>query len=387
MNEMQKQNSRLNSEQSSFPILRFETIADEVLCLLSGNWTITSNVDLTDVNDCWHSFFEQSPSVKKIVFKVSEPIKWDSRLVAFLFCKKKFVTERNICCQFELPSDLERLFNINPAPGDLGKSDISLKNSIDFLAFFRTFQQVTNFLGAWVISLFSLLILRSQLRLKDIILICKDCGSSALPIVTLLSFLTGLTMAFVGSVQLEKFNARIYIADLVALAMVREMGALMVGIIMAGRTGAAFAAEIGNMKLNEELDSLRTFAISPLEFLVLPRTLALVAMVPMLTIYADIVGMLGGLTVGTLVMDFSPSHYIEQTQSAIRDMWEVYSGLVKSVFFGLVIGLVGCYKGLHTGNTSLALGKSVTSSVVTSVTFIVIFDALFEILFSAMELR
>ena len=153
MNEMQKQNSRLNSEQSSFPILRFETNADEVLCLLSGNWTITSNVDLTDVNDCWHSFFEQSPSVKKIVFKVSEPIKWDSRLVAFLFCKKKFVTERNICCQFDLPSDLERLFNINPAPGDLGKSDISLKNSIDFWAF-RTFQQVTNFLGAWVISLF-----------------------------------------------------------------------------------------------------------------------------------------------------------------------------------------------------------------------------------------
>ena len=121
----------------------------------------------------------------------------------------------------------------------------------------------------------------------------------------LISFLTGLTMAFVGSVQLEKFNAKIYIADLVSLAMVREMGALMVAIVMAGRTGAAFAAELGSMKLNEEIDSLRTFGISPMQFLVLPRTLGLLLMTPLLTLYADVVGILGGMTVGTQVMDFS----------------------------------------------------------------------------------
>jgi phospholipid/cholesterol/gamma-HCH transport system permease protein len=165
------------------------------------------------------------------------------------------------------------------------------------------------------------------------------------------------------------------------------MGALMVGIIMAGRTGASFAAELGNMKLNEELDALRTFGIRPMEFLVLPRTLALLVMTPMLVIYADIVGILGGLTVGVQVMDFSVSHYIEQTQSAVVGIWEVYSGLLKSLFFGLIIGLVGCYKGLHSGHNSTALGKSVTSAVVMSITLIVIADALFEVIFNALELR
>ena len=159
-------------------------------------------------------------------------------------------------------------------------------------------------------------------------------------------------MAFVGSVQLEKFNAKIYVADLVSLAMVREMGALMVGIIMAGRTGASFAAELGNMKLNEEIDSLRTLGISPISFLVLPRTLALFLMTPLLTLYADIVGILGGLTVGTSVMNFSAIHYFEQTQSALTNMWEVYSGVTKSLFFGLIIGMVGCYKGMNSGRDS-----------------------------------
>jgi phospholipid/cholesterol/gamma-HCH transport system permease protein len=194
-------------------------------------------------------------------------------------------------------------------------------------------------------------------------------------------------MAFVGSVQLEKFNAKIYVADLVCLAMVREMGALMVAIIMAGRTGASFAAEIGSMKLNEEIDSLRTFGISPMEFLILPRTLSLLLMIPLLTIYADVVGILGGLVVGTLVMDFSIIHYFEQTQVALQGMWEVYSGLLKSVVFGLIIGLVGCYKGIHSGNDSSSLGQSVTASVVVSVTLVVITDALFEITFNYLDLR
>jgi phospholipid/cholesterol/gamma-HCH transport system permease protein len=169
--------------------------------------------------------------------------------------------------------------------------------------------------------------------------------------------------------------------------MVREMGALMVGIIMAGRTGASFAAELGNMKLNEEIDSMRTFGISPISFLVLPRALALFLMTPLLTLYADIVGILGGLTVGTVVMNFSAVHYLEQTQSALTHMWEVYSGVTKSLIFGLIIGLVGCYKGMNSGRDSAALGKSVTSAVVVSITFIIVADALFETIFSYLELR
>ena len=194
-------------------------------------------------------------------------------------------------------------------------------------------------------------------------------------------------MAFVGSVQLEKFNAEIYIADLVCLAMVREMGALMVGIIMAGRTGASFAAEIGSMKLNEELDSLRTFDVAPIDLLVLPRTLALLIMTPMLTIYADIVGMLGGLTVGIQVMDFSVSHYLEQNPSFHK--WNVGSILrsFEELFLWPDYWLGRLLQGLHSGNSSAAVGRSVTSSVVTSITLIVITDALFEITFSILELR
>ena len=249
------------------------------------------------------------------------------------------------------------------------------------------FVKPVTFIGAVLISFTELVSGKSEMRWNDFIDSARKCGASALPIVTLISFLTGLTMAFVGSVQLEKFNAKIYVADLVSLAMVREMGALMVGIIMAGRTGASFAAELGNMKLNEEIDSLRTFGVSPISFLVLPRTLALFIMTPLLTLYADIVGILGGLAVATSVMDFSAIHYFEQTQSALTHMWEIYSGVMKSLFFGLIIGLVGCYKGMNSGRDSAALGKAVTSAVVVSITFIIVTDAIFETIYSYLELR
>ena len=197
------------------------------------------------------------------------------------------------------------------------------------------------------------------MRGRDFLSAMQTCGSDALPIVTLISLLTGLTMAFVGGVQLEKFAAQIYMADLVGLAMVREMGALMTAIVMAGRTGAAFAAELGNMKVSEEIDSLRTLGVSPFDFLVMPRVLALFIMIPLLTLYADVVGIIGGMMVGTLVVGFSVDHYLAQTEMAIDSMWEVYSGMLKSLAFGAIIGLVGCYKGLRCGASSSAVGQAV----------------------------
>ena len=290
-----------------------------------------------------------------------------------------------------LPDGLKRLLVISKER-KTNKSKTELKDLADDLEKFTAdipnyFVKPIEFIGAVMIASFELILGKSVMRFGDFIDSARKCGASALPIVTLISFLTGLTMAFVGSVQLEKFNAKIYVADLVSLAMVREMGALMVGIIMAGRTGASFAAELGNMKLNEEIDSMMTFGISPISFLVLPRALALFLMTPLLTLYADIVGILGGLTVGTVVMNFSAVHYLEQTQSALTHMWEVYSGVSKSLIFGLIIGLVGCYKGMNSGRDSVALGKSVTSAVVVSITFIIVADALFETIFSYLELR
>ena len=391
MSDDAKGKKPFRQDQPVHPSLHFELSSSQAVCHFTGDWNISAGGDLESVNQTWHSFFEQDLAVKQIKLKVHSQVNWDSRLVAFISAKKKVLLKNGIEVDGDFPEKLNQLIDLRSDQVESTKDSSVSPVSGSFLDWWEPFcnwlSSPFNFLGAWVISLLMLPLLKTQMRIRDLIMECRQCGAAALPIVTLISFLTGLTMAFVGSVQLEKFNAKIYIADLVCLAMVREMGALMVGIIMAGRTGASFAAEIGSMKLNEELDSLRTFGLSPMEFLVLPRTLALLIMTPMLTIYADIVGMLGGLTVGTQIMDFSVSHYIEQTQASISGMWEVFSGLLKSLAFGLIIGLVGCFKGLHTGNSSVSLGRSVTSSVVTAVTLIVITDAVFEIVFSTLELR
>ncbi|MEK9772514.1 MAG: ABC transporter permease [Opitutae bacterium] len=357
---------------------------------LSGDWVL--HLSSQNVVDACRRFFanqESSNLVGKFYFSSSQ--KWDSSLLVFLLDMETKLNAKDMRADFsELPEKIQNLISFakNRKAGQKPKLP-SMSRQWDFWLFnlSNKFSQWSTFWGKWLLALGNFLIGRSFMRLSDLLSICRDCGASALPIVTLIAFLTGLTMAFVGSVQLEKFNATIYVADLVSLAMVREMGALMVAIVMAGRTGASYAAELGSMKIREEIDSLRTFGIPAMEFLVLPRTLALFIMTPILTLYADVIGILGGLTVGTQVMDFSTLHYFEQTQSALTNMWEVYSGLIKSLAFGLIIGLVGCYKGMFTGNNSASLGKSVTSSVVVSITLIVVCDAIFEIAFSYLGYR
>ncbi len=370
--------------------LEFKREGNVVFCELKGVWKLEAKKIDFGLENKWKKLISSEPTPEEISFECNESLEWDSSLIVFLLCQKKEMDERGISFVVDyLPDSIRRLLSLSLKKSSTfnhpNKKNFKFLNSFDLLV--NKVLSPLNFWGAWIQAIFGLLTGRSNLRIRDIIVACKNCGAAALPIVSLISFLTGLTLAFVGSVQLEKFNAKIYIADLVCLAMVREMGALMVGIVMAGRTGAAFAAEIGNMKLNEEIDALRIFGISPIEFLVLPRTIALIIMTPLLTVYADLVGILGGLCVGVEVMNFSVIHYVEQTQAALQSMWEIFSGLLKSLFFGLIIALVGCYKGMHTGNDSAALGKSVTSTVVLAVTLIVVSDALFEIIFSILDLR
>ena len=368
-------------------------ITDEgnyVHCNLLGDWLLVNGSQKAHFS--WENFWElETQSISTCKFTLSPSSSWDSSLLLFLFRAKTELQKKGILADFsDLPEKVKKLLSFAEdrmaISSSLSHEVINGSNSwADQIV--HSFIQVSTFWGKWLLAVGKLFLGKSFMRFGDLIHTCRDCGASALPIVTLIAFLTGLTMAFVGSVQLEKFNATIYVADLVSLAMVREMGALMVAIVMAGRTGAAFAAELGSMKIREEIDSLRTFGIPAIEFLVLPRTLALLLMTPLLTLYADIVGILGGLTVGSQVMDFSPLHYFEQTQSALTNMWEIYSGLFKSLAFGLIIGLVGCYKGLFTGSNSASLGKSVTSSVVISITLIVVCDAIFEICFSLLGYR
>ncbi len=371
------------------PQLKIEEGDGEYSLLFSGDWTIrhSKNGRLSE----FVSFADQLSEKNSCRFQLSDDFAWDSSFLLFIQDFEQRISMQGAAVDFSsLPEGLANLLAKNKPNQSLvqGRADLQAGAEIDiFDQILSGFLRVAEFWGKWLIFLWGLIRGKSFARGRDFLLACRDCGASALPIVTLISYLTGLTMAFVGSVQLEKFNATIYTADLVCLAMVREMGPLMVAIVMAGRTGASFAAEIGSMKLNEEVDSLRTLGIPAIDFLVLPRTLALFLMTPLLTLYADIVGIMGGLTVGTQVMGFSALHYFEQTQSALLSMWEIYSGLWKSLAFGLIVGLVGCYKGINSGNSSISLGKSVTSSVVVSITLIVIADALFELAYSYLGLR
>lgn len=219
----------------------------------------------------------------------------------------------------------------------------------------------------------------AKTRRQDILFFIEQSGPRALAIVTLIALLVGMILAYLGSVQLRQLGAQVYVADLVAIGMVREMGALMTAVIMAGRTGAAYAAQLGTMQVNEEIDALKTMGISTMEFLVLPRLLALVFIMPLLCIYADVIGMLGGALVATS-MDVNFNQYILQTQGAV-DWLDISTGLIKSVFFGILIALAGCQAGIECGRNSDAVGMAATNAVVRAIVYLVVADAAFNILY------
>ena len=202
-------------------------------------------------------------------------------------------------------------------------------------------------------------------------------------IVGLINFLIGLILAFVGAAQLEQFGAAIYVANLVGVAMVRDIGALMTAIVMAGRTGAAYAAELGSMKVTQEIDALTTMGISPLEFLVIPRILALVLMMPLLTLYADFMGIIGGAFVGITMLDLSLTTYIQQTADSLK-MLDLAGGLFKAGVYGVLIALAGCLRGMQSGNSSSAVGVATTSAVVTSIVLIISACGAFAVIFYAL---
>ena len=237
---------------------------------------------------------------------------------------------------------------------------------------------LTTFLGESTIALSRFLVGKAKFRRTDLWLTMQQCGADALPIVSLISFLVGLILAFVGAVQLAMFGAQIYIANLVGIAMAREMGAIMTAIIMAGRTGAAFAAQIGTMQVNEEVDALRTMGISPMEFLVLPRMLALIVMMPLLCLYSDLVGILGGFVVGTGMFDISFTQYMEQTRASLN-LTHFSIGVFKSAVFGVVVAIAGCLRGMESGRSASAVGDAATSAVVTSIVLIIVLDGIFAV--------
>jgi phospholipid/cholesterol/gamma-HCH transport system permease protein len=231
------------------------------------------------------------------------------------------------------------------------------------------------FVGDAFLSLLRLFAGKARFRRSDFLLVLQDCGARSLPIVALINLLVGLILAFVGAIELRRFGAQIYVADLVGIGMLRDVAPIMTGIIVSGRTGASFAAQLGTMEANEEIDALRTAGIPPMDFLVLPRLLALSLMMPLLCLYADLLAIGGGLVVGASMLDISPIQYLLETKRAIH-LNDLFLGLFMSAVFGVLVALAGCMRGVSSGRSASAVGEATTSAVVTSIVSIVVATAI-----------
>jgi len=205
-------------------------------------------------------------------------------------------------------------------------------------------------------------------------------GVNSLPIVFLIAFFTGMVLALQSAYQMQRINAQMYIASLVALSMTRELGPVLTALVVAGRVGAAITAEVGTMKVTEQIDALETLATNPVKYLVVPRFLALIFMLPLLTVYADFVGMLGGYIVGVFKLHIGSNMYMNMTTSPL-DLKDLYTGLLKSVIFAVIIAIISCYEGFRTSGGAEGVGRSTTLSVVTSFVLIIAADCLFTALF------
>jgi phospholipid/cholesterol/gamma-HCH transport system permease protein len=242
-------------------------------------------------------------------------------------------------------------------------------------------RDLVNFLGLTIIVMFRTLLKPWRLRGTSLISHMEQSGLNALPIVGLIAFLIGVVLAYQGADQLARFGAQIFTVNLVGIGVLREMAILLTAIIVAGRSGSAFTAQIGTMKVNEEIDALRTIGLDPMEVLVLPRVLALVLVLPLLTFYADIMGLVGGAVMATVVLDISFVQFARQLNEAVS-MWSFWIGMIKAPIFAFIIALVGCYEGLKVSRSAESVGRQTTRAVVEAVFLVIVLDAAFSILFS-----
>ena len=358
----------------------------ETLCLtFLGSWTV--HIEPCALPDFSHLF---TPQTKILSFDTRHLIEWDSRFLVELCRITEIAEKQAITIEPKgLPSGVSNLLRLSQkktfAPPDNRYSDPGILDGIGrhAIEFGKQSNEMLAFTGEILLSYIRFFTGHARYLKKDFSFFLYDCGPQALPIVALISFLVGLTLAFIGAVQLKMFGADIYVANLVGLTMTREMGPMMAAIIMAGRTGASYAAQLGTMQVNEEIDALDTMGINSFDFLVLPRLTALIIMMPLLAICADFIGIFGGFFIGCLSLDISPAMYYEQTIKAIT-LNHFLLGMIKSVVFGYLVAFCGCIKGMHCGRSADAVGKATTSAVVTAIVFIVISDAGFTFFFNVL---
>jgi phospholipid/cholesterol/gamma-HCH transport system permease protein len=356
---------------------------DTLLVRLKGDWTIGQKLpSAAEVG----KQFESDHAIRQIAFDAAALSDWDSGLLSFLTKIINQYTKNNITVeQAGLPEGVRKLLQLafavperKGARREVSREPLLARIGASTIGIGHSFIDTLNFIGGAFIALLKFFTGRARYQRSDLILTIQQCGVQAFPIVSLISVLVGLILAFIGAVQLLMFGAQIYVANLVGIAMVRVMGAVMVGVIMAGRTGAAFAAQIGTMQVNEEIDALQTLGISPMEFLVLPRMLALILMMPLLCVYADLMGVFGGFIVGVGMLDLTVSQYIDQTIAALN-LYHFFIGIFFSLVFGILVALAGCLRGIQCGRSASSVGQATTSAVVTSIVCIVVATAIITV--------
>jgi len=375
----------IEKSQPESATLGFDSPTEDTrLVVLSGQWKLEHDLPLAEEIQ---KQIELDPKVQRITFDADDLTGWDSGLLTFLIKVKDYCTSRKIILDGDgLPEGVKRLLALAsavPEKKDTGRAHVGepflSRIGSQILEALRSSTEMLTFIGEAAVAFTKLLGGKARFRRSDLILVIQECGADALPIVTLISVLIGLILAFVGAVQLKLFGAEIYIASLVAIGMTREMGAMMAAIIMAGRTGAAFAAQLGTMQVNEEIDALKTLGIAPMEFLVLPRMLALVLMMPLLCIYADLMGMFGGFVVGVGAFDITFTQYFEETRNSLS-LSHIFIGIIKSGIFGILIAVSGCLRGMQSGRSATDVGYAATSAVVTAIVWIIVADGLFAVI-------
>jgi phospholipid/cholesterol/gamma-HCH transport system permease protein len=351
---------------------------------LSGAWRLESG--LPSVEAIGPEL--ERASARRLAFDAREVSGWDSALVTFLAGVIELCRSRKIeTDQDGLPKGVQRLLVLAAAVPE----NVGARRGNDRPGWLARIGEATQSAGAGALenlafighvtqSITRLFTGRARMRAVDFVELLQECGASALPIVTLISILVGMILAFVGAVQLSRFGAQVFVADLVAIAMVREMGCIMTAIIMAGRTGSGFAARLGTMTVTQEIDALATLGIPPIDFLVMPRILALCLMMPLLTIYSDVLGIVGGGIVSTGMLDLTPMQYWNEAVDSLK-LTSCATGIGKSIVFGALIAIAGCLRGMGCGRSSSAVGDAATSAVVTSIVLIVVADGLFAVAF------
>lgn len=351
---------------------------------LAGDWTLAAPLPKIEAVI---GEIARLGAVPKLTVDASALGRWDSVLPAFLFELAAATRAKGSeLVADDAPEGLRRLLAIalavpprTTASGE-GRPTFVARVGLATQRWWAGVVDAVAFVGEVILALLTCLRGRGRFRMEDVARVFYAAGPAALPIVTLIGLLAGFILAFSGGNELALFGAQIYVANLVTTGMAQEMGPLMAAVIMAGRTGAAFAAELGTMQVNQETDALRTLGVNPIEFLVVPRILALMLMLPLLACYAIIMGILGGWIVGVTVFDINPLQYAQQMRQMIG-VEDFVGGVFKAVVFGVIVAVAGCLRGMRSGQDAAAVGNAATSAVVTSIVGIVVADAAINVLY------